>query len=139
MLEARRERAMIFGIGTDRRAGRARRGHVHERFGEHFVERLLLPEERALFRCDKRPVRFLAMRFAAKEAIVKALGTGFAHGVVDPRRRLHAERLGQAGGHLVRARPRARAIGSAPAKATSTPHRRGGLVIGGRRPDEEVP
>ena len=29
----------------------------------------------------KRPVRFLAMRFAAKEAIVKALGTGFANGV----------------------------------------------------------
>jgi holo-[acyl-carrier protein] synthase len=26
-------------------------------------------------------VRFLAMRFAAKEAIVKALGTGFAHGI----------------------------------------------------------
>ena len=28
-----------------------------------------------------RPVRFLAMRFAAKEAIVKGMGTGFAHGV----------------------------------------------------------
>ena len=35
----------------------------------------------ALFAQAKRPVRFLAMRFAAKEAIVKALGTGFANGI----------------------------------------------------------
>jgi len=34
-----------------------------------------------LFARSKRPVRFLAMRFAAKEAVVKALGTGFANGV----------------------------------------------------------
>ena len=45
------------------------------------IRRLLLPEEEAGFRNYKRPVRFLAMRFAAKEAIVKALGTGFAHGI----------------------------------------------------------
>ena len=46
-----------------------------------FRRRLLLPEEEAGFRRYKRPVRFLAMRFAAKEAIVKAMGTGFAHGM----------------------------------------------------------
>ena len=40
-----------------------------------------MPEEDAAFRRYKRPVRFLAMRFAAKEAIVKAMGTGFAHGI----------------------------------------------------------
>ena len=71
---------MIFGIGTDLvRIDRI--AATYERFGEHFVERLLLPEERAVFDRDRRPVRFLAMRFAAKEAIVKALGTGFRHGV----------------------------------------------------------
>jgi holo-[acyl-carrier protein] synthase len=40
-----------------------------------------LPEERVQFERTRRPDRFLAMHFAAKEAIVKAMGTGFAHGV----------------------------------------------------------
>ena len=71
---------MIFGIGTDV-VQVARVQAIFERHGEHFVRRLLMPEEETAFRNYKRPVRFLAMRFAAKEAIVKALGTGFAHGV----------------------------------------------------------
>ena len=71
---------MIFGIGTDVvQLERVRQ--VHEKFGERFAERLLLPAELAAFRRYTRPVRFLAMRFAAKEAIVKAMGTGFAHGM----------------------------------------------------------
>ena len=41
----------------------------------------MLPEERAQLERTARPVRFLAMRFAAKEAIVKGMGTGFSHGV----------------------------------------------------------
>ena len=71
---------MIFGIGTDVvQLERVRL--VHEKFGDRFVERLLLPAELEAFRRYKRPVRFLAMRFAAKEAVVKAMGTGFAHGM----------------------------------------------------------
>lgn len=71
---------MIFGIGTD--VVRIERiAAVYERFGEHFLDRLLLPQERVAFDGNRRPARFLAMRFAAKEAIVKALGTGFGHGV----------------------------------------------------------
>ncbi len=70
---------MIFGIGVDVLEA-ARIKKVHERYGDHFVERLLLPGERAQFELTKRKDRFLAMRFAAKEAIVKAMGTGFAHG-----------------------------------------------------------
>ena len=71
---------MIFGIGTDV-VQLSRIEATWARHGEHFVQRLLLPEEERAFRAYKRPARFLAMRFAAKEAIVKALGTGFAHGI----------------------------------------------------------
>ena len=71
---------MIFGIGTDI-VELARIRQTYERFGDHFVDRLLMDEERVLFDRSKWPVRFLAMRFAAKEATVKAMGTGFAHGM----------------------------------------------------------
>jgi holo-[acyl-carrier protein] synthase len=71
---------VIFGIGTDVvQLDRIER--AFERFGEHFVRRLLLPEEEQAFRANRRPARFLAMRFAAKEAVVKAMGTGFRHGM----------------------------------------------------------
>jgi holo-[acyl-carrier protein] synthase len=71
---------VIFGVGTDVvEVSRVQR--TYERFGAHFVNRLLMPEERALFDSSKWPVRFLAMRFAGKEAAVKAMGTGFRHGM----------------------------------------------------------
>ena len=71
---------MIFGIGTDLLEV-SRVEATYARFGEHFVDRLLLDEERPYFDRTARKARFLAMRFAAKEAIVKAMGTGFANGV----------------------------------------------------------
>ena len=71
---------MIYGIGTDvLKVERVEQ--TYARFGEHFARRLLLDDEYQLFTASKRPVRFLAMRFAAKEAIVKALGTGFSNGI----------------------------------------------------------
>src|SRR6202030_3942576 len=54
---------------------------VYQKHGERFLSHLLMPEERVQFERTARPARFIAMRFAAKEAIVKAMGTGFAHGV----------------------------------------------------------
>ena len=71
---------MIFGIGIDVLKAERIDG-VLARRGERFIERLLMPEERAQLARTQRPKRFLAMRFAAKEAIVKAMGTGFANGV----------------------------------------------------------
>lgn len=76
---------MIFGIGTDL-VDRRRVARVWQRHGEVFAKRILMAEEwagfvRAQAKGELRVVRFLAQRFAAKEAIVKALGTGFAHGM----------------------------------------------------------
>jgi len=71
---------MIYGVGTDL-VELVRVQETYDRFGERFVARLLMDEERELFDSNKWPVRFLAMRFAAKEATVKAMGTGFRHGV----------------------------------------------------------
>ncbi len=71
---------MIFGIGIDvLKAERIEQ--VFARHGQRFVDHLLMPEEHAQLSRTRRPARFLAMRFAAKEAIVKGMGTGFAHGV----------------------------------------------------------
>ena len=71
---------MIFGVGTDI-LELSRIQETYNRFGDHFVGRLLMDEEHEQFSRSKSPVRFLAMRFAAKEATVKAMGTGFAHGI----------------------------------------------------------
>jgi holo-[acyl-carrier protein] synthase len=71
---------VIFGIGVDVLETR-RIAATLARFGDRFVEHLLMPAEAAQLARTQRRERFLAMRFAAKEAIVKALGTGFAHGI----------------------------------------------------------
>ena len=71
---------MIFGIGVDVLEAK-RIVHTLERFGDRFTDHLLMPQERVQLALTQRPQRFIAMRFAAKEAIVKAMGTGFAHGV----------------------------------------------------------
>jgi len=79
---------MIFGIGTDiQRVDRIREALA--RHGERFVERILGPEEILVYRrrsardeahagayTTERGITFLATRFAAKEAISKALGLG---------------------------------------------------------------
>ncbi|MDH3337790.1 MAG: holo-ACP synthase [Gammaproteobacteria bacterium] len=71
---------MIFGVGTDI-VELSRVQATYDRFGEHFVQRILMQEELELFRKSKWPARFLAMRFAGKEAAAKAMGTGFHHGI----------------------------------------------------------
>lgn len=69
---------MIAGVGTDIVAV-ARLGRLYERHGERALDKLLAPSERAGFQKAKDPGRFLAKRFAAKEAFGKALGIGVAH------------------------------------------------------------
>lgn len=68
---------MIIGIGTDI-VEVARIRSMFERHGERFVTRLLAADEIADYRKARDPARFLAKRFAAKEAFGKAFGTGVA-------------------------------------------------------------
>jgi holo-[acyl-carrier protein] synthase len=49
---------------------------AYKKFGERFVQRILRPGELAYCFSHKSPGPFLAARFAAKEAISKAFGTG---------------------------------------------------------------
>jgi len=66
---------MILGLGMDI-VEVARIAASMAKLGDAFVERLLLPEEIAYCRSHKDPAPFVAARFAAKEAIAKAFGTG---------------------------------------------------------------
>jgi len=54
---------------------------VVQRLGDRFVARILTPEEREEYAASARPLNLLAKRFAAKEAVAKALGTGIGRGV----------------------------------------------------------
>jgi len=71
---------VIYGIGTDL-VRLERFEQMFMRHGERLVRHLLMTEEIELFRASAQPARFFAMHWAAKEAIVKALGTGFAQGI----------------------------------------------------------
>ena len=70
----------IFGIGTDLvNINRVQR--LYNKYGQKFVDKILLPEEKKLLQSNRDPVKFLANRFAGKEAAAKAFGTGFSQGV----------------------------------------------------------
>ena len=66
---------VILGVGIDI-IEVARIRASHEKFGERFARRILLPAEIEYCLTHKDPSPFLAVRFAAKEAISKAFGTG---------------------------------------------------------------
>ncbi len=113
---------MIAGIGTDIVAV-ARLGRLYRRYGERFLDKLLAPGERAAFDRARasidvaesanpvdstgsddsakpafvRPARFLAKRFAAKEALGKALGIGVAAPATLPNVRVMHDAAGRPG------------------------------------------
>lgn len=70
----------IIGIGTDLIAI-DRVANSIERFGEKFLDRVYTRKELEQARAKGNVARRLAMLFAAKEAVVKAMGTGFRHGI----------------------------------------------------------
>ncbi|MAR92143.1 MAG: holo-ACP synthase [Pseudomonadota bacterium] len=71
---------MIVGIGTDM-VTIARMAEKLQNTGDRFARRLLTEAEYREFAGKRNGAAFLAKRFAAKEAAVKALGTGFADGI----------------------------------------------------------
>lgn len=71
---------MIYGIGTDI-VRVSRMAASLERFGPRFAQRCTTEREFAEFVQCARPAHFLAKRFAAKEAAVKAMGLGFRDGM----------------------------------------------------------
>jgi len=70
----------IKGIGTDL-LDQKRIEKVIGRHNERFSQRILTAQELLVWQQRGFSVNYLAKRFAAKEAIAKALGTGIAQGV----------------------------------------------------------
>jgi holo-[acyl-carrier protein] synthase len=71
---------MVVGIGIDLvRSDRIR--EAAEKWGKRFLDRLFTPLEQEYAFSHKQPYLHLAGRFAIKEAVFKAIGTGWARGV----------------------------------------------------------
>lgn len=70
----------IIGLGTDI-VEIQRIEKSLSRFGDKFAKRILTDEEFLIYESHKDKVRYLAKRFAMKEAAAKALGYGFRDGL----------------------------------------------------------
>jgi holo-[acyl-carrier protein] synthase len=96
---------VIVGIGTDM-VEVSRVARLLERYGDRFLERVYTEGEARYALSAARPAERLAGRFAVKEAVLKALGTGKALGILwrdvetvrgrggAPEARLHGEAKG---------------------------------------------
>ena len=71
----------IIGLGFDV-TDIPRVAEVYERYGDRFLQRVFTPGEITYCTRRRNPVPHLAGRFAAKEAAMKALGTGHSRGVL---------------------------------------------------------
>jgi len=85
---------MIVGLGTDI-VEIARIRHLWQRQGERFAQRLLTEVEQQALQASAQPERFLAKRWAAKEALAKALGTGIAQGIGFQQMQVNHHKSGQ--------------------------------------------
>ena len=70
--------SLIFGIGTDI-VSYARIRAMHERHGARAAQRILSPQEMTEYANCADAARLLMKRFAAKEALAKAAGSGLRH------------------------------------------------------------
>ena len=71
---------MIVSIGTDIVDIKRMQANL-EKSGQRFAQKILSPNEYQEFLVVNKPAHFIAKRFAVKEALLKAVGTGFRDGV----------------------------------------------------------
>jgi len=71
---------MILGVGVDL-VEKSRVERALERFGDRFASRVLTEKEWSLCKTKGDRTGSVAARIAAKEAVFKALGTGWAEGL----------------------------------------------------------
>ncbi len=84
----------ILGLGTDI-VEIARIEAVIARSGDRLAQRVLCASEWALYQAHQQPVRFLAKRFAVKEAAAKAFGTGIRNGLAFDQFEVFNDALGK--------------------------------------------
>ena len=85
---------MIFGVGVDL----VRISRIEAAIGRHgqrFAERILCDGELEGFADSRRKAAFLAKHFAAKEALLKALGTGLRMGIQWSHMEVRNDELGK--------------------------------------------
>lgn len=86
----------ILGLGTDI-VEIARIEAVISRSGDRLAKRVLSANEWALYQAHQQPVRFLAKRYAVKEAAAKAFGTGIRNGLAFNQFEVFNDELGKPG------------------------------------------
>ncbi|WP_338557534.1 holo-ACP synthase [Erwinia sp. E_sp_B04_7] len=86
----------ILGLGTDI-VEIARIEGVISRSGDRLAKRVLSENEWAQYQAHQQPVRFLAKRFAVKEAAAKAFGTGIRGGLAFNQFEVYNDELGKPG------------------------------------------
>ncbi len=86
----------IYGIGTDI-VEVSRVAQIFEHHGKRFVRHVLNAGEMSEFASATFPERFLAKRFAAKEAFAKAIGTGLRGKITLTNIRITHDTLGKPG------------------------------------------
>ncbi|NQY42775.1 MAG: holo-ACP synthase [Legionellales bacterium] len=85
---------MIYGVGIDL-VSINRIHKIYENFSTNFINKILTEIEKEDFKNIQNPGRFLAKKFAVKEAFVKALGKGFQRNIFPKDIGTHNDKLGK--------------------------------------------
>jgi holo-[acyl-carrier protein] synthase len=72
---------LILGVGVDLVPVSRMERILRSRWADRFIRRVFSPEEIRVCSAAATPAQSYAARFAAKEALAKAFGTGFSRGV----------------------------------------------------------